>query len=62
MLPIETITESRKKFHGRRAHRTKTGNFSIVLLGIMKVNTMVKTAIMARGFRRDQRIPRAEFL
>jgi hypothetical protein len=62
MLVIESITDCRKKFHGKRAQRTKTGNLGMLLSGIMKVKTIVKTVIIARGFRRDQRNPRRELL
>jgi len=34
----------------------------MLLSGIMKVKTIVKTVIIARGFRRDQRNPRRELL
>jgi len=61
-LWTDVITLLEKKFQGRRAQRTKTGKRSIVLFGNMMVKTTVKMTIIIRGFRRDQRKPKTEFL
>jgi hypothetical protein len=53
--------EMEKNLHVKRAVRRKTGNFSIPALSRVE-NTTVKMTIMAKGFKRDHRKPRAEFL
>jgi hypothetical protein len=62
MLSTHPARDVWKKFQGRRAHRRNTGNLAMRLLGIIRVNTTVKTSMVKRGFSSDQRKPNTEFL
>ena len=56
------IMEVLKKFQGRSAQSTNTGNLGMVMFGSMTVNTTVNTVMSSSGLTSDHRNPSTEFL